>query len=68
MNLSTVGELCARVHLHDRKPTVDLSNISFVEPFGLVYLGMFLRHFNGLGKFFNIITPRSKHVTQYLES
>ena len=68
MNLSTVGELCSLVHLDDQKPTVDLSNISFVEPFGLVYLGMFLRHFNSLGKFFNIITPRSRQVTQYLES
>ena len=68
MNLSTVGELCSRVHLDDPKPTVDLSNISFVEPFGLVYLGMFLRYLNSLGKFFNIITPRSRQVRRYLES
>ncbi len=68
MNLNTVGELCSLVNLDDQKPTVDLSNISFVEPFGLVYLGMFLRHFNSLGKFFNIITPRSRWVRQYLES
>ena len=68
MNINTVGELCSQVNFDDQKPTVDLSNISFVEPFGLVYLGMFLRHFNSLGKFFNIITPRSKWVRQYLES
>ncbi len=68
MNLDTVGELCSLVDLADQKPTVDLSDISFVEPFGLVYLGMFLRHFNSLGKFFNITSPRSRQVTRYLES
>ena len=68
LKFSTVGELFSLVNLDDQKPTVDLSNISFVEPFGLVYLGMFLRHFNSLGKFFNIITPRSRQVTRYLES
>ena len=68
LNLSTVGDLCSLVKLDDQKPTVDLSNISFVEPFGLVYLGMFLRHFNSLGKYFNIISPQSRPVRQYLES
>lgn len=68
LNLSTVGDLCSLVNLDDQKPTIDLSNISFVEPFGLVYLGMFLRHFNSTGTFFNIITPRSRWVRQYLES
>ena len=68
LTIGTVSELCSLVQLDDQKPTVDLSNISFVEPFGLVYLGMFLRHFNSLGKFFNVISPRSRPVTQYLES
>ncbi len=68
LNFYSVAELCGRVHLDDPRPTVDLSNISFVEPFGLVYLGMFLRHFNNLGTFFNVVTPKSGAVSRYLES
>lgn len=68
LSLRSVDELCAGVDLDVPKPTLDLSTVSFVEPGGLVYLGMFLRHFNSLGKFFNIITPRSTAVTRYLNS
>lgn len=68
LNLHSVDRLCAGVDLNVRKPTLDLSNVSFVEPSGLVYLGMFLRHFNSLGKFFNIVTPKTYAVTQYLNS
>lgn len=68
LNLCSASELCAGVALGVQRPTLDLSEVSFVEPGGLVYLGMFLRHFNSRGKFFSIVTPRSFAVTQYLNS
>ena len=68
LNLRSVDLLCSGVDLDVHRPTLDLSDVSFVEPSGLVCLGMFLRHFNSLGKFFKIITPRANSVTQYLNS
>ena len=68
LDRSTVDRLCAGVGLDAPKPRIDLSNVSFVEPFGLIYLGMFLRHFNSLGRFFEIVTPRSLHVREYLDT
>ena len=65
---STVDQLCADVSFDVEKPRIDLSNVSFVEPFGLIYLGMFLRHFNSLGCSFEIVTPRSRQVRKYLDT
>ena len=68
LNLRSVDGLCAGVSFDVPKPTLDLSEVSFVEPGGLIYLGMFLRHFNSLGKYFNIVSPRAPAVTRYLNS
>ena len=68
MNLNTVGDLCSMVQLDDQKPTVDLSDISFVEPLASFTWGCSSGTSTAWGKFFNIITPRSRQVTQYLES
>ena len=68
LSLLAVDDLCADVAYDVSKPTLDLSDVSFVEPGGLVYLGMFLRHFNSLGKYFNIVSPRAPAVVSYLNS
>ena len=45
---------------------IDLTDITFCEPFGLIYLGMFLRHFNALGKQFVVRAPKNRKVREYL--
>lgn len=68
LDRSTADKICASVDLGSPRPRIDLSDVSFVEPFGLIYLGMFIRHFNGLGQFFEIVTPRSRQVREYLDT
>jgi hypothetical protein len=68
MNLTVenVAELCAHVRVADERPLIDLSDVSFFEPFALIYLGMFLRHFNARGKSFRVRPPVSSAAKGYL--
>ncbi len=70
MNLTfdNAGEACARVDLAQDKPAVDLSTVTFFEPFALIYLGMFLRHYNARGKGFQVSLPTSGAAKKYLSS
>ena len=68
LDVKYVDGLCAAVDATAVRPRIDLSGVTFVEPYGLVYLGMFIRHNNSLGKMFTIIPPRSRQVTAYLNS
>lgn len=75
MNLTfdNAGEACARVDLTQDKPAVDLSMVTFFEPFALIYLGMFLlgmflRHHNARGKGFQVRLPTSRAAKKYLSS
>jgi hypothetical protein len=56
----------AHVNLDAPRPLIDLSDATFFEPFALVYLGMYLRHFNSLGKAFDIDVPRAAAARDYL--
>jgi len=60
-----VGQRCAAVDLTNAKPIVNLSDVTFITPFALMYLGMFLRHFNARGKNFVVRFPRSKTVKDH---
>jgi hypothetical protein len=40
--------------------------VTFIEPFAMVYLGMFLRHHNAQGKGFVLTLPESAAVRRYL--
>ncbi len=68
MNLGfwNVDQLCARVNLEVSTPVIDLSKVTFFEPFALVYLGMFLRYFNAQGKRFALQPPSSEDARNYL--
>ena len=44
---------------------MDLSSITFVQPFALIYLGSFLRHHNRQGLFFGVELPISNRVQKY---
>ncbi|MPZ14432.1 MAG: hypothetical protein GEU73_08415 [Chloroflexi bacterium] len=58
--------LCAQVDLTESPATVDLSDITFFEPFALIYLGMFLRHHNSQGRRFRVLRPRARAARGYL--
>ena len=62
----TIGEFCSKVNFAKQRPTIDLSDVTFFEPFALVYLGMFLRHFNSQKRSFDVAPPSNKKARQYL--
>ena len=66
LSYENVGEFCSRINLRQQKPLIDLSDVSFIQPFALVYLGMFLRLHNSKGTNFNPVVPRSQFVREYL--
>ena len=59
MNLTAwnLDDVCSRVDLGSEAPEIDLSGVTFIEPFALIYLGMFLRYFNARGKRFRVNLP-----------
>jgi hypothetical protein len=68
MNLtcSNIAHLCSQVDLTSDRPVIDLSQITFFEPFALIYLGMFLRHHNSHGRAFNLTAPASPQAREYM--
>jgi hypothetical protein len=66
LDFSSVDQLCASIDCNEERPTIDLSSVTFIRPFSLVYLGMFLRYQNYNGKAFDIIMPESNAVRSYL--
>lgn len=70
MDLSwlNVDKLCGDVDLSQHPATVDLSNVTWLEPFAIVYLGMFLRFHRLQGKSFQVRLPRSRAARAYLST
>ena len=66
LSWQTIDRYCGQIDLTQLKPVIDLSEISFVEPFGLIYLGLFIRYYNAAGKFFNVKLPKDAKVRAYL--
>ncbi len=66
LDATNVSAFCSGIDLEQERPVVDLSNVTFVTPFALVYVGMFLRHFNSQGKWFDWARPVSESVEDYL--
>jgi len=66
LNFNTVDQLCASVDMTVTSPTIDFSDITFVHPYSILYIGMFLRHHNSLGKSLKFIIPRDTSVKKYL--
>ena len=62
MDLSwlNVDQLCAEVDLDKDPATIDLSNVTWLEPFAIVYLGMFLRFHRSQGRSFQVRLPHSQ--------
>ena len=68
LTLENVDQFCSGVVMSDNSPVIDLSRITFIEPYGLIYLSMFIRYHNRHNMVFRIITPHSTSVTKYLSS
>lgn len=68
MNLDfwSVDQLCTHIDCTKERPVVDLSSIRFFRPFSLVYLGMFLRYHNYIGKGFDVVMPTNLAARIYL--
>ena len=66
LSYENVGEFCSRVDLSRSSPLIDLSDVTFMQPFALVYLGMFLRLHNSEGVSFDVVAPREQFVREYL--
>ena len=61
-----IGGFCYGIDLTQSRPMVDLSDVSFIRPFALVYLGMFLRLHNSQGAQFDVTLPMEQSVRRYL--
>ena len=68
MNLTfmNVDQLCSTVDFSLDTPLLDLSNVTFFEPFALVYVGMFLRYHNSRGIKPRVKAPTSRQARDYL--
>lgn len=66
LNFRNVQALCNRVDISALNPVLDLSNVTWFEPYALVYLGMFLRHYNKQGIFFQVTYPKNNKAREYL--
>ena len=49
-------------------PTIDMRYVTFIEPFALIYLGMFISHHNRNGLRFEVLPPTSTKAKEYLDS
>lgn len=68
MHLSStnIDSFCNAVDLTQPKPLIDMRDVAFVEPFALIYLGMFLRYRQG--RYFQIAPPVSESVKSYIDA
>ena len=67
LNAWTVDRLCSQVDQRPERPRIDLSEVTFFTPYGLVYFGMFLRYHNARGKAFDVDLPRNPAAKEYLQ-
>ena len=63
-----VDRLCGSVDLTIPEPVINMSRVTFIEPFALIYLGMFINYHNGNGRYFKVVAPSSKRTREYLSS
>jgi hypothetical protein len=66
LHLYNAAFVCAAADFTSTQPTVDLSNVTFFEPAGLVYVGLFIRYFSARGKKMFLVPPDSEEARRYL--
>lgn len=77
MNLTfaNIDNFCSSIILKNPGPgkvpvwsVIDMQGVTFVEPFALIYLGLFIRFHRRAGFRFKVLIPRSPRVRRYIES
>jgi len=66
LSFQNVDAFCARIELEQERPVIALSQLEWIEPFAVIYLGQFLRYHNRSGKAFDVDPPRDEKVRKYL--
>lgn len=66
LSFYNIDKFCSKIDLSVKRPVIDLSDISFVDPYALIYLGLFMRYYNLQGKFFNWQHSNDMDVRKYL--
>lgn len=66
LNFQNVQRFCSEIDTAAERPLIDLSAVTWFEPYALIYLGMFLRYHNKRGKYFNMASPNNAKAVQYL--
>jgi hypothetical protein len=68
LNWTNVDTLCAGVRFGTGVATLDLSDVTSLEPFALIYLGMVLRFHCSQGRELQVVMPQSQEVRRYLSA
>ena len=66
LSFFTVSQRVASLDWTKKRIGLDLREVTFLEPFAVVYLGMVLRYYNSRGRFFDIDLPDNAKVCEYL--
>jgi len=66
LSFQNVDAFCARIELEQERPVIALSQLEWIEPFAVIYMGQFLRYHNRSGKAFDVDPPRDEKVRKYL--
>ncbi len=66
LSFYNIDEFCSKIDLSVGRPVIDLSDVSFVEPYAIIYLGLFMRYYNSLGKYFDWRDSSDTKVRKYL--
>ncbi len=65
LSFYNIDEFCSKIDLSVERPVIDLSDVSFIEPYALIYLGLFMRYYNSLGKSFYWRHSNNTDVRRY---
>ncbi len=66
LTFDNVDHICAGLDVKSGTATIDLTDCTYFKPFGLVYLGQFLRYHTSIGVDFNITPPKDPLALAYL--
>lgn len=66
LSFYSVDNICSQVDLTSDTPTVDISDITFSLPFGIVYLGQFIRNHSSQGTKLWVALPKNVVAKKYL--
>lgn len=66
LTFRNVDRFCRSIDLEQDTPLIDLSRLTFIDPYAVIYLGQFLRYHNRTHKFFRVEPPEDEKARKYL--